>query len=796
MTSVVVDLQGAQSVSHRDRGVARYVRELAIAIEAIDASAVRAYVLNPTLPAPGGIEPLVASGKLRFTDEAPYEDADIVHLASPFELSIPLDQLFPRRARRGPKLVCTVFDMIPEALADSYLADAGLRRRYRVRRELVRQADHLIAISRHSAGDAARVLGVAGDGTRTTVTELAPSSVFVPGDVDGSRLPAGVDGRFVLYTGGTDERKNLERLLEAWGRAGERVTARWKLVVACKVEPLERNHYEVRATQLGFGDGLVVTGFVPEDTLVALNQAADLVVWPSLYEGFGLPVAEALACGTPAIGANTSSTPELLPPEALFDPTEVESIADAIARALTDRTHRERLVRWARERPPRTWADVARETLAVYERIAHDRATRHQGRVPPMERARPPRMAFVTPLPPIPGGVSDYSFQLLGELAKSGDVEVHAFVDGPPHEREAVEAARVPEGVHLHRLGALEQIEALEGRFDALVWSLGNSEFHTGALAALLRLRRGTVIAHDVRLTNLYRFAPWQHRDAAPGGFGAALHAMYDGLSEGLGTSGEIAPADADRWSVLMARDAIAASDQYLVTSRFALELARLDARPADRGKLAVLPFSVGAVPLRDPTPADQRTGPPVVATFGVVNDRKQAAVVVEAFELVRGTHRDAQLVFVGPVGPSEADALRGEGVELTGTLPEESYLAWLDRAWVAVQLRAATHGESSGAVGDCLTAGVPTVITAIGPARDLPDDAVAKVEPGAAAADIAAVVADILDSPARRRAMSDAARRYAADHSFARAAAALISFCVRMAHDDAPFAHKTDQAG
>ena len=772
---LAVDIQGTQSIDHRDRGVASYIHQVTRAIEQLAPGAVDIYSLNPDLPLPGHLEPLVASGKLRFSDEIDWSSVDTLHVMSPYELAAPLDRVLPP-GWQG-RLVVTLFDLISEVLADVYLEDPGLRRRYRARHELVRQADLVLAISKSSAQDGMRLLGLDNEQPgrrRVLVTPLAPAPRFVPSS-DQKREP------FVLYTGGTDHRKNVEGLIEAWGLLPEHVRSRYTLVLACNVKPLERNHYEVMAGRLGFAESLTVTGWLPDDEIVRLTQRASLAVWPSLYEGFGLPVVEALACGTPVVGANTSSTPELLPADALFDPHDPADMARAIERALTDRAHRESLVRHAATWPRRTYDDVARETLAAYESLTTDVARPAASRRRTGSKKKR-RVAFVSPLPPVPGGVSDYSFRLLDELvaAQGDELVIDAFVDGPPHERGARRGAKAPEGVTARALGALGRVEAIDGRYDHVVISLGNSEYHTGALELLLRERRGVVIAHDVRLTNLYRFAQWQNPSATPGGFQAVLSAMYPGLPPALGARGEIPNEDAERWGVLMAKDAIAASDRYLVTSPFALDLARLDARAADRDKLAVLPFSVGAVPLRDPTPADERTAPPLVASFGVVNDVKQGAALVDAFRLVRQQVPDAQLVFVGPVGDAEANNLRTSGVELTGELPAESYLAWLDRAWVAVQLRSATNGESSGAVGDCLTAGVPTIVTAIGPARDIPDGTVVHVAQDAPAVDLAGAITRVLSSPTRRRALGNAAQAYAREHSFARAAQALYDLALR----------------
>ncbi len=97
------------------------------------------------------------------------------------------------------------------------------------------------------------------------------------------------------------------------------VRARWQLALCCPLRPLERNHLLWRARQMGIADSICLTGFVDDAVLLQLHQGTDLFVFPSLYEGYGLPVAEALACGAPVLAADASSLPEIVGPEALFD---------------------------------------------------------------------------------------------------------------------------------------------------------------------------------------------------------------------------------------------------------------------------------------------------------------------------------------------------------------------------------------------------------------------------------------------------------------------------------------------
>jgi glycosyltransferase involved in cell wall biosynthesis len=761
---VLLDLQGAQSVDHRDRGVARYVTELALAAERLgDRSPVEAYLLNPDLPLPGGIEPLVASGKLRFVDEpGVYRPGAHVHLASPIELSIPIDRLLPPAAREaGLRFTATVFDLIPLAMPATYLEDPGLRRRYLARLELLRAADGLVAISEFVAGDVVERLGVPAARVRAVPLVAAPS--FRPD-------PSVARERVVLTTGGSDGRKNLEGLLDAWARVPAPARAGWRLVVAGSLPPLFRNHLEVMADRLGARDSFECLGFISEDDLVRWNQRAGLVVFPSLAEGYGLPVMEAMACGTPVIAGDNTSIVELLPPAARFDASSPAAMAEAIARALSDPPA-------PPARSTRTWDDVAAETLSFCEGLVPSEGTRPSQNAGGGRGSRR-RVAFVSPLPPQPGGVAEYSAKLLDALrARPHDVTVDAFVDGPPHHRDDVLAA----GAGARPLAALDRVEALQGRYDDVVVALGNSEFHTGALAwVATHPGRATVLAHDVRLTTLHRFAPWQHPEGAPGGFHATLRRVYDGrLPPTLGERGELTADEAERWGVLLARDVIARSRRFLATSVFAAELARLDARPEHRDRIGVVPFAVG--PAAGVAPAPDRD--PLVVSFGVLNRTKQGRRLVEAFAAAAPSGR-ARLAFVGPAGADDrADVLAAASaagvaarVEVTGAVDDTTYRRWLARAWVAVQLRATTNGESSAAVGDALAASIPTIVTGIGANRALPDAAVVKVGPDVGAGVLADELGSLLGDDARRRSMAAAARAHAASATFAAAAEALLA--------------------
>jgi glycosyltransferase involved in cell wall biosynthesis len=184
----------------------------------------------------------------------------------------------------------------------------------------------------------------------------------------------GIEQPYVLYVGALTQRKNIVRALEAFARLREDLPPLHFVLAGPRT--WRETPVEFTIQQLGLVDCVRLTGPVSDADLAILYNGARLFVFPSLYEGFGLPVLEAMACGAPVVTANVSSLPEVAGDAAeLVDPHDVEQIAAAMRRVLMDATHAARLrnagLRWARQF---NWARTARETLSVY-RLALGRRT-------------------------------------------------------------------------------------------------------------------------------------------------------------------------------------------------------------------------------------------------------------------------------------------------------------------------------------------------------------------------------------------------------------------------------------
>jgi glycosyltransferase involved in cell wall biosynthesis len=352
------------------------VRELGLALGAM-ADVEPWFLLNRKLPIAGEIhERFTGAGELAYSDDTSLPRDAVYHVPSPLEPS-PLARIWPRHLRAQP-LVVTLHDLIPAVYPKENMPDAGVRRAYWARLELARHAALVLNVSQATARDAVRGLGLRPD--RMVVTGGGVSDDFKPptsvaaARVSLDRLRAVPDGDFVLFTGGMDFRKNTSGLLTAYAGLTKDLRERFALVVVGRLgrdDP--HGAFRARAESLGISERVVLTGHVSEEELVLLYQASSLFVFPSHYEGFGLPVIEALACGAPAIVGRNSSLVELVDDEeALFDSSDPVSIGDALARALTDEELRERLRR-PEIRDRFTWTRIADLTVEAYERVAPER---------------------------------------------------------------------------------------------------------------------------------------------------------------------------------------------------------------------------------------------------------------------------------------------------------------------------------------------------------------------------------------------------------------------------------------
>ena len=229
-----------------------------------------------------------------------------------------------------------------------------------------RRAAAVVTPSTHSRDTIVAQLGVAPERVAVIPYGVEPDEFGPddPGDDDRRRAPFDLPPRYVLYPANLWPHKNHQRLIQAWARLADRELA---LVLTGRVDQrLEPLLAEAR--RLGVGDRVRHLGHVDAGALPALYRGARAVVFPSLFEGFGFPVLEAMACGVPVAAAERASLPELCAGAAvLFDPEDVDAIAAATERAVEDGRLRAAGLRRAAEL---TWSAVADRHVELYRSVA------------------------------------------------------------------------------------------------------------------------------------------------------------------------------------------------------------------------------------------------------------------------------------------------------------------------------------------------------------------------------------------------------------------------------------------
>jgi alpha-1,3-rhamnosyl/mannosyltransferase len=264
-----------------------------------------------------------------------------------------------RNPPKGLKLTATIYDMTCRLMPELHTT-ANIQADESLARNVFRKASRLIAISENSRQDAVRLLGL--DAKRIEVIYPGVPEVYFGAQARPSERP------YVLYVGTIEPRKNIDTLLDAW--EGFRLRGDFDLIIAGASGWAGEKTLARLAAKPG-GGSVRYLGYVPEDELPGLTAGASAFVYPSLYEGFGFPVAQAMAAGVAVITSNTSCLPEVAGGGALLvDPRSAAEIQNAMEKLLTSRELRQELgaAGTALARREYRWKVCARKSLEFFHR--------------------------------------------------------------------------------------------------------------------------------------------------------------------------------------------------------------------------------------------------------------------------------------------------------------------------------------------------------------------------------------------------------------------------------------------
>lgn len=406
---VVIDLQGAQTGS-RFRGIGRYslalAKEMARQADGKDLwiclnGAFLERVQNLRKEFDGLISPsricvydvphpvaeLLPSNRPRariaeLVREAFIADInpDVVHVSSLFEGWLDHAVTSIGTFTHNYTTAVTLYDLIPLLNQQSYLSSRAQMEWYNRKINSLQRSNVMLAISEYARREVVETLGVSSDNV-INISSAVSDVIRPPQLSESARLAIyahyNIVSPYLLYAGVFESRKNVDRLLEAFALLPTPLKQRHQLVLAGGAGEAERRHITRLAGRFGIENRIIMTGYIPDEDLVALYSGCALFVFPSLHEGFGLPALEAMTCGAATIGSNRTSIPEVIGRnDALFDPMDAQSMSIKIAHVLTDDGFRQQLREHATKQAANfSWSASAKRALEMFERCNELRPT-------------------------------------------------------------------------------------------------------------------------------------------------------------------------------------------------------------------------------------------------------------------------------------------------------------------------------------------------------------------------------------------------------------------------------------
>jgi len=239
-------------------------------------------------------------------------------------------------------------------------------------RHSAKKADHIIAVSEATKKDILDLTDVPED--KVTVIYEGVDEIFRQLDqhgLDRIREKHQLRHPFILHVGAIHPRRNISRLIEAFAFLRREKNCQHELRLVGSISDKEASELQYKTQKLGIEDVVHCHGILSDQDLVGFYNLADVFIYPSLYEGFGLPVLESMACGTPVITSNRSSLPELAGDAAiLVDPESVDEIAYAIHELISNRDLRKQLVECGTIRVQKfSWLKTTKQTLKLFEQV-------------------------------------------------------------------------------------------------------------------------------------------------------------------------------------------------------------------------------------------------------------------------------------------------------------------------------------------------------------------------------------------------------------------------------------------
>jgi FkbM family methyltransferase len=531
---------------------------------------------------------------------------------------------------------------------------------------------------------------------------------------------------FIFYIGGLDFRKNVAGLIEAFTLLPNRDKFQLVIIVSAN-EDAVTNFYNFNKSRFNLNfDELILISYVSEDTLLTLYNICSVFVFPSLHEGFGLPIIEAMACGTPTITSNLSSMPEAIGcKEALFDPKNPQSIASKIYEVVSDENFKNYLIEHGAKQVKKfTWENTAKKSLNALEALYTKNNNKKHWSI------KRKRMAYISPLPPEKSGIADYSTLLVPELACFYNIILIT-------EQNHTDNLWLKANFQIHDLAwFLKNVNS----FDILFYQFGNSAYHH-YMIELLNSYPGIVLLHDFYISGLLDWIEdyiprknliFSQNLYSSHGYPALIYQEKEGR---INTHSKY-PCNL---SVLNKATGI------IVHSKYSIDLAKkwygnnITKKFKSINHLAHANLKI--FPL-DKILAKKKLGFKendfLICSFGNLHPNKLNHRLISSSLNLLIKNENTYLIFIGEEPyRSYYDVLLdfikknnlNKKIRFIGYSENQLFQSFLLASDISIQLRENSRGETSGCLLMCLSYGIPTIANAHGSIKELPDEIIVKLQ-------------------------------------------------------------------
>ncbi|SCP95750.1 glycosyltransferase [Anaerobium acetethylicum] len=649
---------------------------------------------------------------------------DIFYITSPFESR---NVKYKKEWFGNVNVVATVYDIIPYVFKDRYIADSDTYEWYMSCIEMLKWIDKLYVISNSVKDDMIKYLEFDPnqiDVIYGAVSEMYKEIEISEGQVNSLFSKFGIENDYIMCTGGDDDRKNIGSLILAYSKMPAELIEKYQLVVVCKLSAEAVDKYIKIINENGIAGRVILTNFVSSSELIQLYNKAYLMAFPSQYEGFGLPIVEAWACGTPVLTSDNSSLGEIAAESAiLVNPFEVQSITEGLVYALK-RADLDEFIEKGRKRLEKfRWNVVADATIELLNQLVEKKVSNDT-----KQKARE-KIAFFTPLPPLQSGISDYSVDIIGELSQYFDIDV--YIDNGYKAN-----CELADNVNIYNHKKFKKKEA--GYFD-IVYQMGNSEYHE-YMMPYIKANKGTVVLHDYNLHSLLQYLTLykqsnnmkQYEKYLLEDFDIETVEEYLKNLQNRTTDIEISGMELNGCVSNYANKIIVHSDE----AREKLLTRNIGRNVRCIRHYAKIESLVDKSTLK--TKNNFLEDEIVIASFGHIHETKRAIPILKAFAMLCKKYNNLRYNFVGKLDKGIKNNFEdivqqhnlGELVTVTGYTELEQFEEFIDFTDICVNLRHPYNGETSGSLMRELAKGKCVLINNLGSFSEIPDEGCVKIPP------------------------------------------------------------------